>query len=200
MKNIISILILIFAITACTENTPTISRRDAAIDVITSRVSIRKFTGEKISEQQIDTIVRVGLTAPTAANSQPWAFIVVDDDALLDSLGTALVNSRIKNGASHVIVVCGDMNKAFDGEGRDFWIEDTSAATENILLAAHAMGLGAVWVGIYPMKQNIESVKNILHLPDHIVPMSIVTLGYPAENPAIKDKYKEENIHRNIWQ
>ena len=199
MKKIIFFTITLFTVFSCAKQDTKQVRETAALDVIASRVSVRQFTGEKLTGEQIDKILRAGMAAPTAVNKQPWAFVVVDDAAVLEQLSEAVRSSRIENGASHAIVVCGDMTKALEGEAQGYWVEDTSAATENMLLAAHAMGLGALWVGVYPIQERISQVGAIIGVPKEIVPMCIVTIGYPAEQPAVKDKYKEENIHHNMW-
>ncbi|MBR6310690.1 MAG: nitroreductase family protein [Paludibacteraceae bacterium] len=175
------------------------ARTEAALDVIKTRVSVRHFTGEKLTDAQIDTILRAGMSAPTAVNKQPWAFVVVDDPETLMLLSDTLKSSRIENGASHAIAVCGNLQKALEGEGQGYWVEDTSAATENMLLAAHAMGLGGLWVGVYPISERVKSVSEILGLPNHIIPMCLVVLGYPNEQPEVKDKFLQENIHYNKW-
>ena len=199
MKKGLIILTMAISMISCTNKNATMSKEQAALDVIATRVSVRQFTGEKLSAAQIDKILRAGMSAPTAVNKQPWAFVVVDDEDVLSVLGQTLRSSRIENGASHAIVVCGDMNKALEGEGRDYWIEDTSAATENMLLAAHSMGIGSLWVGVYPISERVEAVRQIIGAPEDIVPMCLVVLGVPNEQPAVKDKYKEENIHYNKW-
>ena len=199
MKKIIILTVMVLSILSCAKQDMKDVREAAALDVIASRVSVRQFTGEKLTNEQIDKILRAGMAAPTAVNKQPWAFVVVDDDAVLRQLSEAVRSSRIENGASHAIVVCGDMTKAMEGEAQGYWVEDTSAATENMLLAAHAMGLGALWVGVYPIAERVSQVGTIIGVPEYVVPMCIVTLGYPAEQPAVKDKYKEENIHHNRW-
>jgi nitroreductase len=175
------------------------ARAEAALDVIKTRVSVRHFTGENLTDAQIDTILRAGMSAPTAVNKQPWAFVVVDDPETLMLLSDTLKSSRIENGASHAIAVCGNLQKALEGEGQGYWVEDTSAATENMLLAAHAMGLGGLWVGVYPISERVKSVSEILGLPNHIIPMCLVVLGYPNEQPEVKDKFLQENIHYNKW-
>jgi len=199
MKKLLLISIMSLTLFSCTGSKAPEQQQPSALDVIATRVSVRQFTGEKISAEQIDTLLRSAMAAPTAVNKQPWAFVVVDDQAVLDSLSQAVKSSRIENGASHAIVVCGDMSKALEGEAQGYWVEDTSAATENLLLAAHAMGLGALWVGVYPISERVAAVKHIINAPEHITPMCIITLGYPNEQPEIKDKYKPENIHHNAW-
>ncbi len=197
MKKTLFILTLTAMIISCTCQSE--QNTNSALDVINTRVSVRQFTGDKLTDQQIDTILRAGMAAPTAVNKQPWAFVVVDDAEQLSALSQALPSSRIENGASHAIVVCGDMTKALEGEAQGYWVEDTSAATENMLLAAHAMGLGGLWVGVYPIAEKVKRVSDIIAAPEYIVPMCLVVLGVPNEQPTVKDKYKPENIHFNRW-
>ena len=173
--------------------------KNEAFDNMMTRVSVRQFTGEKISAEQIDTLLRAAMAAPTAINKQPWAFIVVTDEALLDKLGEELPYSRCGNHPACAIVPCGDLSKAIEGEMAAFWINDVSAATQNLLLAAHSMGLGAVWTGLHPDMQRVAKVQQMLGLPEHIIPLCIVPVGVPAEQPAVKDKFRPDNIHYNGW-
>ena len=170
-----------------------------AIQTIMTRVSVREFTGEKITDAQIDTLLRAAMAAPSAINRQPWAFIVVTDESLIAKLGEALPYSRCSNHPACAIIPCGDLSKAIEGEMGAFWINDVSAATQNILLAAHAMGLGAVWTGLHPDMNRAALVQQMLGLPEHIIPLCVVPVGIPAEHPAVKDKYLPENIHHNSW-
>ena len=174
--------------------------KNEAFDNMMTRVSVRQFTGEKISAEQIDTLLHAAMAAPTALNKQPWAFIVVTDEALLDKLGEELPYSRCGNHPACAIVPCGDLSKAIEGEMAAFWINDVSAATQNLLLAAHSMGLGAVWTGLHPDLQRVAKVQQMLGLPEHIIPLCIVPVGVPAEQPAVKDKFRPENIHYNGWK
>ena len=176
-----------------------VNKQDAAIENIMTRVSVREFTGEKSTDEQIDILLRAAMAAPSAINKQPWAFIVVTDEALIAKLGEALPYSRCSNKPACAIIPCGDMSKAIEGEMAAFWINDVSAATENLLLAAHAMGLGAVWTGLHPDMNRAGLVQQMLGLPEHIIPLCVVPVGVPAEQPAVKDKYKAENIHFNKW-
>ena len=198
MKKLILAALCAMTLAACTQKQPTVMT-NPAIENIMTRVSVRQFTGEKISAEQLDTLLRVAMAAPSAINKQPWAFIAVTDQAILDRLGEALPYSRCGNGAAVAIIPCGDLSKAIEGEMANFWINDVSAATENILLAAHAMGLGAVWTGLHPDMKRAQMVQEMLGLPEHIIPLCIVPVGYPAEQPAVKEKYTEENIHYNKW-
>lgn len=170
----------------------------AVIENIMTRSSIRQFTDQPIANDTLDQIVKAGMAAPSAVNAQPWAFIVVTEKEVLDSLNNVHPYSNLKT-ATAAIIVCGDMSKAMEGEGREYWVQDCSAATENILLAAHAYGLGAVWCGVYPVEERVNDVKAVLGIPEGIIPLNIITMGYPAENPEPKDKYKPENIHFQKW-
>lgn len=186
----------------CNKPTPTqqtISPMETPINNIMTRVSVRQFTGAKISEGQIDTLLRAGMAAPSAMNKQPWAFVVITDEDQLAEIGEAFPNSRCSEKPAVAIIPCGDLTKAMEGEEQGFWINDVSAATENILLAAHAMGLGAVWTGIHPSTERTAALQQMLGLPEHIVPLCIVPVGVPAEQPEVKQKYNPENIHYNKW-
>ena len=197
MKKLILFAFAAITLAACNQQPKVMENQ--AINNIMTRVSVREFTGEKISEAQIDTLLRAAMAAPSAINKQPWAFIVVDDEAVIAQLGEALPYSRCSNHPAVAIIPCGDLTKAIPGEMANFWINDVSAATENLLLAAHAMGLGAVWTGLHPDMNRAKMVQEMLGLPEHIIPLCVVPVGVPAEHPDIKDKYKPENIHYNKW-
>ena len=203
LKKSLFAVLCVVALAACNSATTMNNKANNAvnpeIENIMTRVSVREFTGEFISQEQIDTLLRATMAAPSALNHQPWAFIVVTDRAVLDQIGEQLPYSRCANKPACAIIPCGDLTKAIEGEGQNFWINDVSAATENLLLAAHAMGLGAVWTGIHPGQERINILKEILALPEHIIPLCVVPIGVPAEQPEVKNKYKEENIHYNKW-
>ncbi|MBQ2189907.1 MAG: nitroreductase family protein [Paludibacteraceae bacterium] len=197
MKKLLTFALAALLLAACAKQET--SMQNQAIDNIMTRISVREFTGEKISAEQIDTLLHAAMAAPSAINKQPWAFIVVTDEDIIAKLGEALPYSRCSNHPAVAIIPCGDLTKAIEGEMGAFWINDVSAATENLLLAAHAMGLGAVWTGLHPDMNRVSLVQEILGLPEHIIPLCVVPVGVPAEHPDIKDKYKPENIHYNGW-
>lgn len=129
---------------------------ESTISDIMSRTSVRAYTDRAISESQVDTLLRAAMAAPSAGNKQPWRFIVIRDKETLSYIADNFNSMTMMKNAAVAIVVCGDTAATFPGEGVDYWIEDTSAATENLLLAAHAMGLGAVWCGVYPMSDRVK--------------------------------------------
>ena len=194
-----------FAMAACANETKTMDdtakecdATKAVIENIMTRTSIRSFTDQPIAKDTLDLIVKAGMAAPSAVNAQPWAFIIITEKEILDSLNSIKPWFNLKT-ATAAVVVCGDMNKAMEGTGREYWIQDCSAATENILLAAHAYGIGAVWCGVYPSPDIVEGVSKTLNLPENFIPLNVVTMGYPAENPEPKDKFKTENIYYQKW-
>ena len=171
------------------------SEAQVAINNIMTRTSIRQYTDETVSKADIETMLRAGMAAPTAVNRQPWHFVAVTDKAKLAELAGRR-GGMIKQ-AGVAIVVCGNMDKAMQGPGQAFWVQDCSAATENILLAANAIGLGAVWTGCYPVDNRVAEVSKTLKLPETIVPLCVIAIGHPAEQPAPKDKWKPENVSYN---
>ena len=197
MKKIFIFACVATMLAACTQQPAVMENQ--AIKTILTRVSVREFTGEKISDAQIDTLLRAAMSAPSAINKQPWAFIVVNDEDLIAKLGEALPYSRCSNHPAVAIIPCGDLSKAIPGEMGAFWVNDVSAATENLLLAAHSMGLGAVWTGLHPDMNRAALVQQMLGLPEHIIPLCVVPVGHPAEQPDVKDKFRPENIHYNGW-
>lgn len=172
---------------------------DAALDCIMTRTSVREYTDRQVPDSIVETLLKAAMAAPTAMNKQPWQFVVVTDKAVREAIDEADQYIRAKE-APLVIVACGDLAKEEDGEGRDFWIQDVSAATENILLAAHAQGLGAVWCGIHPIKAREKAIADILGLPKDIIPLSAVCIGYPAHEHQPKDKWNPKAVHYNKYK
>lgn len=172
---------------------------DSCIDVILNRTSIREYQDKAVEEEKIELLLRAAMAAPTAVNKQPWAFIVVNDKEVLVRLSDSLPYARMTAKAPLAIVVCGDLSKALEGDAQAYWVQDASAATQNLLLAAHALDLGAVWTGVYPIMDRVSAVQKILNLPEHIIPLNVIPVGYPVKDQKPKDKWKPENIHYNSW-
>jgi nitroreductase len=162
-----------------------------------TRRSIRKYTGEKIKEDSIMSLIKAGMYAPSARDCRPWHFIIIDNREIMKKIMKVHPYSSMLAEASHAIVVCGD-EKLENGPG--YYKLDCSAATQNILLAAHSMGYGAVWLGVEPRTDRIKGVSSILGLPDHVHPLSIVSVGVPVRIPSqIPDRYEPKRIRRNRW-
>ncbi|WP_293575626.1 nitroreductase family protein [Prevotella sp.] len=175
-----------------------VNAEQAVLDNIATRTSIRDYEARPVEKEKIEKMLRAAMAAPTAMNKQPWHFVVVDQRNVLDALAGANPYAKMLKKAPLAIVVCGNTDKMIEGGGRDFWIQDASAATENLLLAAHAMGLGAVWTGAYPSEERCISISKVLSLSDNLIPLNMIVVGYPAEHPQPKQKFKEENISYNV--
>ncbi len=178
-----------------------VNASDAVIDCIMTRASVRSYTDEQINDSLVNKILRAGMAAPTAANQQPWQFIVVNEQNLKDSITAAFEYTKMVEKCSFAVVVCGDMDNLFKGDIPDggFWVEDCSAASENMLLAAHALGIGGVWCGIYPLKDREQRLRSILNLPPNLTPLNVMAFGYPAQPVAPKDKWIPSKIHYNAF-
>lgn len=175
-----------------------VNAEQAVLDNIATRTSVRDYEARPVEKEKIEKMLRAAMAAPTAMNKQTWHFVVVDQRNVLDALAGANPYAKMLKKAPLAIVVCGNTDKMIEGGGRDFWIQDASAATENLLLAAHAMGLGAVWTGAYPSEERCISISKVLSLSDNLVPLNMIVVGYPAEHPQPKQKFKEENISYNV--
>lgn len=169
------------------------------IDDIMTRTSVRAYSDRQVDEATLDTLLRAAMAAPTAGNKQPWRFVVIDDKSTLQTISEDFNTMSMAKDAALAVVMCGDVTATFPGEGRDYWVQDVSAASENLLLAAHAMGLGAVWCGIYPLSERVEQFSRMLALPADIIPMACICIGYPAGETTPKDKWHPEYIRYNSW-
>ncbi|MGL5318833.1 MAG: nitroreductase family protein [Bacteroidales bacterium] len=167
------------------------------LEMIMTRSSVRSYTDQKVAPEKVEKMLRAAMAAPTAGNKQPWHFIVVDDKELLEKLSEVHPYAKMIAKAPIAVVVCGEPAKSFPGIESEYWIQDASAATENLLLAAHAMGLGAVWIGTYPVADRLSQVTQILNIPENIIPLSVIPVGYPDKPATPKDKWKEEKVSYN---
>lgn len=184
---------------SCSNSSNKVDGSKAVMDNIMTRTSVRSYSDRAVGESQIETILKAGMAAPTAGNKQPWRFVVIRDKAILTAIPEKVIYAKPVATAPVAIVVCGDMDFTFEGEGITYWVQDASAATENILLTAHSLGLGAVWCGVYPINERVEYMKELLKLPENIVPLNVIAIGYPDKIIEPKDKWKPEYIHYNIW-
>lgn len=166
------------------------------LKVIRCRRSVRKYTGEPVSRDVLEELLRAGMQAPSARNLQPWEFILVTDREILERVPEFHPYSSMVPGASAAILVCGDTVKQ-DNPG--YIAQDCAAVTQNILLEAVAQGLGAVWLGVYPRLERINGMRLLFRLPDHMLPVSLVSIGVPAENPEPEDRFENHRIHLNSW-
>jgi nitroreductase len=166
------------------------------LEAIFSRRSIRAYTGKPVPVDVIETLVRAAMQAPSAGNQQAWQFVVITDRAQLNTLAEILPYGKMLTTAPLSIIVCGDLGIE---KSKGYWVQDCSAATQNILLAAHAQGLGAVWLGVYPREQRVLDVSKALGIPESVVPLCAIAIGYPAEQKPRADRYDATRVHHDRW-
>ena len=164
------------------------------VKTIFARRSIRNYTEQPVSEGNLKTLLEAAMAAPSASNRKPWHFVVVNERETLDRLADAHSYGKMLHDAPLCISVCGDTNVS-----ERFWVQDCSAATENLLLAATALGLGAVWLGVFPRQERVSAIRKLLGLPAHIMPLCLVSIGYPAEQKPRANRYDSSRIHHNRW-
>jgi nitroreductase len=164
------------------------------LDLMYTRRSVRDFTSEAVTEQQIDSMLKAAMAAPSARDLRPWHFVVVTERATLDELAEVHKYAHMLKEAPSAIVVCGDQKIS-----ERHWVEDTCVATQNILLAASALGLGGVWISLYPKKKHQRAVRDLLHIPEHVGVLCVVALGYPSEKPKERTIYDAERVHVEEW-
>jgi len=165
-------------------------------EAILTRRSVRKYTSQPVPEEVVKRLLSAAMQAPSAGNQQPWHFIVVTRRKQLNAMAEVLPYGKMLTQAPLSIVICADM---IGLKHQDYWVQDCSAATQNLLLAAHASGLGAVWLGVYPREDRIQNITRLLELPNHVDPLCAVALGFPVEKVEPEDRYREERVHRNVW-
>lgn len=167
------------------------------LDCIFSRRSIRKYKQIPIEKEKIQLIIKAGMYAPSAGNQQPWHFIVIDDRNLLDYISEKHPHAKMLKEAQIAILVCADLN--LEIKYKNNWVLDCSAAVENMLLCATDLGIGSVWLGVYPNPDRIEMIRKLFDLPENIIPHTLISLGYPNEEKSTEDRFKPERIHYNKW-
>ena len=160
------------------------------------RRSIRKYTDQAIPSGAMDKLLKSAMYAPSAMNNQAWQFIVVNQRKKLDKILKVISHAEMLKSAQAAVLICGDLNLE---KNIDYIQQNCSAATQNLMLCAHGLGLGSCWIGVYPVKETISGLQELFKLPEYVIPISLVSLGYPAENPIAEDRFKTEKVHFNKW-
>ncbi|MDR2653277.1 MAG: nitroreductase family protein [Prevotellaceae bacterium] len=182
------------------EENVTVDTKTAVLQNIHNRKSVRDFERRKmISKDDLTTLVKAGMAAPSAVNKQPWEFVAVSDSAVLNALSEKSPNNKMLRNAGGAILVCGNSERFLPDGASEFWVQDCSAATQNILLAAEAMQLGAVWTGVYPNMERVKQLQESFNLPETVLPLSFIIIGYPEGEQTPKDKWQENYLHWEKW-
>ena len=166
---------------------------------IFNRTSVRRFTPGEIGDETLSLLARCGMAAPSASNKQPWFIIAVTDRHLLRALGEQLPYAKMTVESAAAMVVCGNLDIDPVGNEKGYWVQDCSAVSQNIMLAAVSLGLGSVWTAAFPNKDRIDIVRKILNLPDNLIPLNVIPLGYPGVIPKPKDKWDKSKFSHNAF-
>ena len=165
------------------------------IEAILTRRSVRRFSSQAVPEEEIQVLLKAAMYAPSGGNAQPWHFVVINERAVLDEVPKFHDSSSFILEAPLAILICADEELAKPGR----WLLDCSAAAENMLLAAHARGLGACWIGIQPVAERIEGITRLMELPPKVYPVCLIAIGYPTETRHQPERFRPERIHHNRW-
>lgn len=167
------------------------------VDIIKKRRSIRSYKDKEVSDEDIYTLLEAAMLAPSAGNEQPWHFIIIDDKDIINKIPSIHPYSKMITQVNKAILVCADLNQTkYEG----YWAQDCAAATENILLKAVDIGLGTVWLGIYPDEDRVAKFKNLFKLPADIIPFALIPVGYPDQEKETPNRFDTSRIHRNKWK
>lgn len=173
---------------------------DPVIKNILTRRSVRKYTGKPVSRESLAVLARAGMAAPTSRDTRHFFFVIVDDALVIEKMNAGLPYAKMLSTARHAVVVCSDLNVAYGGKEIDYWLQDSSAAAENVLLAAHAMGLGACWTGVHPRSERVAFLRGLMNIPEHVMPLCVIAIGYPAGEEKPRDKFDPQHVYWNAWE
>lgn len=167
------------------------------MDTIFKRRSIREYTSQSVKRVKLVEFIKAGMNAPSARNRKPWHFIIIDDRKILDKITEVHPYTQALKQAPAAIVVCGDLDL---DEHSGFWVQDCSTAAQNILLEIADQGFGGVWQGVYPREDRVKGIQSLLNLPENIIPLTIIAVGYPAEEKEPNNFFDEKRIKYNKWE
>ena len=167
-----------------------------AIAALLGRRSIRRYGADPVDESTIKRLLEAAMAAPSAGNQQPWRFVVLRDPTVKSRIAALSPHARVLGDAPLGVVVCGDLDaERYPG----FWVQDCSAATENLLVAAHALNLGAVWLGYYPVEERWRGAQRVLGLPERVIPLAVLAIGHPAESKEPAGRFNPDLVHHDTW-
>jgi len=171
---------------------------NSKLDYLFARRSVRAFQAEDVEEDLVRDLLEAAMAAPSAVARDPWEFVVIRDRDIRAKIAEGLPHGKMIAKAPVGIIVCGDLNRAHDGQ-LSYMLQDCSAAIENLLLAASTLGLGACWLGVHPREERITHIRSVLKLPESVIPIAAIAIGWPAESHERRTRYREEAVHRESW-
>ncbi len=171
---------------------------NSQLKFIYARRSVRQYTDQPVDDAMVRELLEAAMAAPSAVAKDPWEFIIVRDRSMRTQIASALPNGGMLVDAALGIVVCGDLERAHDHQ-LSYLLQDCSAAIENLLLAASTLGLGACWLGVHPRQNRVDHIRKLLGIPDHVIPVSAVSIGWPAEHPPARTRYRDDLVHYESW-
>lgn len=169
-----------------------------ALQALFARRSVRKYKDREIPEAMIKDVLEATMAAPSAVAKDPWEFIVVRDKDMLGRIADGLPNGQMLRDAAVGLVICGDMDKAHDHQ-ESYMLQDCSAAIENTLVAASMLGLGTCWLGVHPRQERVTHLRNLFGFPENVIPVSVIAMGWPAEQKEPRTRYDEDKLHWEQW-
>jgi nitroreductase len=167
-----------------------------AMQAILSRRSIRRYTDKDVSDEVVKELLEAAMSAPSAGNEQPWHFVVIRDRQILNEIPKIHPHSGMLKEAPLAILICGDESLQ---KYKGYWVQDCSAATENLLVAVNAKGLGGVWLGVYPLEDRVVGIRKLLGMPENVIPFALLSIGYPDEQKPPAERYDESRVHHDKW-
>ncbi len=172
------------------------TKEERAMDPVLSRRSVREYTTQSVSDEMLHSLLKAAMVAPSAGDERPWHFVVVDDRRIKEKIPKIHRFAHMAPNAPVALVVCGDKRLQ---KHHGFWVQDCAAATENILIEAQQLGLGGVWLSVYPVEGTVQGFRRLLDIPEHVIPFALVLVGHPAEHKTPDDRYDESRVHTNGW-
>jgi nitroreductase len=171
---------------------------NSKLDYVFSRRSIRSYQPEDVEEGLVHDLLEAAMAAPSAVAKDPWQFVVIRNRSMLAKIAEGLPNGKMLADAPVGVVVCGDLQRAHDGQ-LSYLLQDCSAAIENLLLAASTLGLGACWLGVHPREERVAHIRLLLHIPEGVIPVAAIAIGWPAESHKPRTRYRADAVHHEAW-
>lgn len=171
---------------------------NSKLQSIFARRSVREYEAKDVDDAMVRDMLEAAMAAPSAVAKDPWHFIVVRDKQTLGRIAEGLPNGKMLANAGVGIVVCGDLERVHDGQ-LSYLLQDCAAAIENLLLAASMLGLGACWLGVHPREERVAHIRSLLNLPEPVVPVSVMSIGWPAKSPPARTRYRDDAVHHETW-